>query len=113
MKKTFLMASALMFGASLPAFADEVKSQAELDRIVQEKFTEMDADKNGAISWNEADAADKSREDFNAADTNRDGSLSMAELKSWKQKEWQQSSRTQGSSSNERMRNTAPADTTR
>lgn len=110
MKKTFLMASALMFGASLPAFADEVKTQAELDTKVQEKFTEMDADKNGAISWNEADAADKSREDFTAADTNRDGSLSMAELKAWKQKEWQQSSHV-GASANERMRDGSPTKT--
>jgi len=95
MKKTVLMASALMMGAAMPAFAnDDMKdmSASERNEAIQEKFDDMDSDNNDMISRSEYDAAGKSDEDFTAADTNKNGSLSLAEVKAWKQREWNQSS---------------------
>lgn len=45
-----------------------------------EKFAEMDIDKDGVVSIEEATAAGLSEDDVNAADANQDGQLDVVEF---------------------------------
>ncbi len=95
MKKTMLLASAMMIGAAFPAFADDnwkSLSPAERDQKIQEKFTELDTNSDGAVSREEFAATDKSPEQFTNADADKNGSLSLAEMKRWKEMKWNEAS---------------------
>lgn len=111
MKKTIILAGALMVSAAMPAFANDNwkdLSASEREAKVQEKFNEMDTDRNGALSSAEFQAAGKSNEAFSAADSNKNGSVSLAELKNWKEAPWRESN---ASGANERMREGSPTKT--
>ena len=106
MKTTAILASALLMSVSIPALAGDWKGLSETERNVkiQEKFTGLDSNKDGALSKDEFTADSRmSGTDFDDADLNNDDALSTTELKAFKEAKWMDKS--QATNSNERMNN--------
>lgn len=99
MKKAVLIAGAAAVALAIPAIAAEVAgrpghgmmmkadmTRAQAEAMVKEKFAAADADKDGAVTMAEVDAARAARhaqrmdEHFKAMDANSDGSISRAEF---------------------------------
>jgi len=92
MKWTPILAAACLFAT--PAFAQGggrgfaamdtngdgqvTRAEAEAGRVAQ--FTRLDADRNGALSEGERNAAGRAAQAISRADTNGDGSVSRAEI---------------------------------
>src|SRR3990167_8304612 len=99
MKKAILIAGAAAIAVAIPAIAAQVADgpgprimmQADMPRaegepMVKEKFAAVDANKDGAVTMEEINAARTARhaqrmdDRFKAMDTNSDGSISRAEF---------------------------------
>ena len=81
-----LMAVTLLFGGTMPAFANHDKSPAERQAKIDEKFAKMDKNGDGMISDDEFE--DKTEEKFTAIDTNGDDKISKEEMSTYKKAKW-------------------------
>lgn len=99
MKKAILIAGAAAIAVAIPAIAAQVAdgagprmmmqadmTRAQVEAKVKEKFAAVDANKDGAVTMEEINAARTARhaqrmdDRFKAMDTNTDGSISRAEF---------------------------------
>lgn len=83
-----ILASAFAFALATPAFAEGTTHEKQL----QEKFSKLDTNKNGALTQAEFTAGGQSAEAFAAADTDRNGSLTLSELRAYHDDDWNESS---------------------
>lgn len=84
MMKTLLAAATLAM-LSAPAFAQQPTTPAQPQPATEDKFTKHDADKNGALTIDEVQAADATvtTDDFAKADADADKALSKDEFAKW------------------------------
>ena len=95
MKKTLLIASAALVAVAVPAIAMHHEgnsimkpdmTRAQMEAMVKDHFAKADANKDGAVTKEEAKAsmenrrADRLEDHFKAMDTNGDGSISREEF---------------------------------
>lgn len=79
--KKILMSAAALSLLAAPAMANT----KDIDAKINEKFSKYDTDKNGSLSAAEIESAKDDK--FAEADTNNDGAVSKAELKAkWEEK---------------------------
>lgn len=84
MKKLIAVTSLLALSAALPAFAASDDMKAEMKKMCDQHFAEMDTDKNDKVSKEEHDAF--SAKMFLEADADKDGFITREEKDAFREK---------------------------